>query len=205
VIAHHYDQNLPGRPLNVLIIGASLALAALGLIVTIIVKTWHTGTLPESTGIVLLVLLVPVYIGSVFLFSYGYEVYDVPRALRLTAIIVFLTLAAVVMLAALAVVLGALKGGSSSSSSSSSRSESSSRRTGGRRSAGYGGWYGGGLYPIGGTREREVVREVPVPAPAPQPVACPHCGRSYIPEDTEFACPGCGAGAPDLGRRYPRA
>jgi len=33
------------------------------------------------------VLLAPVYIGGVFLFSYGYELYDLPRALRLTAIL----------------------------------------------------------------------------------------------------------------------
>jgi hypothetical protein len=43
-------------------------------------------------------LLAPFYVGGVFLFSYGYELYNVPRAIRLTAIIVFVTLAAVFLL-----------------------------------------------------------------------------------------------------------
>jgi hypothetical protein len=38
-------------------------------------------------------------VGGVFLFSYGYELYNIPRAIRLTAIIVFLTVASVVIVA----------------------------------------------------------------------------------------------------------
>jgi hypothetical protein len=204
VVDYHYDEAKPGKPLHLLVPGGLIALAALGLIVLIVYRVWFEGTLDQGTGVPLLGLLAPIYVGGVFLFSYGYEIYNLPRALRLTAIIVFVTLAAVVIVAVLFVLLGgASKSGSSSSKSSRSRSSSGknakasvspSRRT----------WNSGpGMGPIffgggSGTRTvtREVVREVPVEPPAPEPVTCPNCGRSYLAAENEFVCPGCGAPAP---------
>ncbi len=40
---------------------------------------------------------------------------------------------------------------------------------------------------------REVVREVPA---RPQPVNCPYCGHAYVPAETNYACPNCGAATP---------
>ena len=217
VKAYHKDDALPGKPLYLLIPGGLFALGALALIAYICYAWLLDGTMDEGRATNFLCLLVPVYIGSVFLFSYGYELYDVPKALRLTAIIVFLTVAAVVIVAVLFALLGDSKGGSSSKSGSSSSSSSSKGggsvldsigsfvNGGSSRASSAGSSYSGGSMPIfmniGGptqTVTHEVIREVPVPTEPspPQPITCPFCGRSYVPAETKFACPNCGAATP---------
>ena len=209
VVDHHYDDEKPGKPLYLLVPGGLIALASLALVIYIAYQTWYTGEMPADKGQTLMLILAPIYIGGVFLFSYGYELYDIPKALRLTAIVVFITLAAVVIVAVLFVVFSA-KGDSgrsrSSSSSSSSSSTSSptpsspstSSSSGSRLSS----WAAAGpiFVNTGGpghtvTREvtHEVVREVPA---APQPVNCPYCGHAYVPAETNYACPNCGAATP---------
>src|SRR6266542_4486541 len=106
VVDYHRDDSLPGKPLHILIPGGLIALASLALIIFVAYRTWFENSLDQSTGTVLLVILAPFYVGGVFLFSYGYELYNIPRALRLTAIIVFVTVAAVVIVAVLFLVLG---------------------------------------------------------------------------------------------------
>jgi hypothetical protein len=127
VVEYHRDDEKPGKPLHLLIPGGLIALTTLGLIIFIVYQTWFEGKLNQNTGITLLMILSPFYVGGVFLFSYGYELYNIPRALRLTAIIVFVTVAAVVIVAVMFFVLSESKGGSSSSSSSRSSSRSSSK------------------------------------------------------------------------------
>jgi len=83
----------------------------------------------EDMGLILVVILSPFYVGGVFLFSYGYELYNIPRALRLTAIIVFVTLAAVVIVAVLFFLLANMNGSSGSKSSSSNSSKGGKSRS----------------------------------------------------------------------------
>lgn len=225
VFEYDHDDQKPGKPLHILIPGGLIALATLALIVFIAYLTWLDGSLAESTGIFLCLLLAPFYVGGVFLFSYGYELYNIPRALRLTAIIVFVTLAAVVIVAVLFLLLGNMKGGGSSSNKSSSRSRSSSSKGdsakgmfggalaggmaqkssssgGGSASPSGGHYHGGGPVFIGGggrtrVETREVTKEVVKEVPKePLPVTCPFCTRSYTPAENEFACPSCGAATP---------
>lgn len=199
VVDHHYDDEKPGKPLYLMIPGGIIALLSLGLIVVLAYSAWIQGTLPQDSGTLLIALLSPFYVGGVFLFSYGYELYDGLKALRLTAIIVFLTVAAVVIVAVLAMVVIAM-GEQASGSSNSSRSRRSS--SGGGGGTGYGGFIPmviggfGGLGSPTQTVTREVVREVPAAPPKPQPIQCPYCGSSYVPEDTHFTCPNCGAATP---------
>lgn len=146
-----YDRNdeKPGKPLHVLIPGGLIALATLALIVFIAYQTWFEENLAQSLGLILITILSPFYVGGVFLFSYGYELYNLPRALRLTAIIVFVTLASVVIIAVLFLVLANMNGSSGSSSSSSkggksrSSSSSSSKPSASPRPSSGGGGLGG--------------------------------------------------------------
>ncbi|NJC96550.1 MAG: hypothetical protein C3F07_11935 [Anaerolineales bacterium] len=208
VIEYDHDESRPGKPLHILIPGGLVALAALGVIILVGYLTWFEGQLDQSTGIVLLAILFPFYVGGVFLFSYGYELYNVPRAVRLTAIIVFLTVAAVVIVAVLFFVLaggGKLPGGSSKKKSSGGGSKvkadlapsssSSSRGSSGIPNLGNVVVLGN----MGRTREvtREVVKEKTVEVPvAPRAIDCPYCRRSYVPADHNYACPACGAATP---------
>ncbi len=66
---------------------------------------------------------------------------------------------------------------------------------------------GWGMFPIfmggwgmpGQTVTREVIREEPAPPATPPPppsIQCPYCGNTYVPSETNFACPTCGAPTP---------
>lgn len=198
VVDHHHDDDKPGKPLYLLIPGGLIALAALALIIYIVYLTWLQGDMVQDRGLTLIAILAPFYIGGVFLFSYGYELYDLPKALRLTAIIVFITVAAVVIIAVLFVLLGS-GGKSESSSPSKSKSSSSSTSSSSDRRGNVFTGVGPILIGTGGptrTVTKEVIREVPIEPPPPQPVNCPYCGRSYIPAEANFACPNCGAATP---------
>jgi hypothetical protein len=223
VYEYDHDENKPGKPLHILIPGGLIALATLALIVFIGYQTYIEESLSQNLGNILMLVLAPFYVGGVFLFSYGYELYNIPRALRLTAIIVFVTLAAVVIVAVLFLVLGNMKGGSGSSSSNKSSSKSSGSAKPSSKNSGLGGGLVGGAVakkssslpsssPSGGmgnvvvlgggggrtrveTREvtKEVIKEVPK---EPMPITCPFCTRSYVPVEYKYICPSCGAATP---------
>ena len=205
VVEYDHDDTKPGKPLHILVPGGLVALGALGVIILVAYLTWFEGQLEQSTGTLLIAILFPFYVGGVFLFSYGYELYNIPRAIRLTAIIVFLTVAAVVIVAVLFFVLaggGKLPEGSKKKSSGGGAKIKPSIKpspSGGNVS------HGPNLGPViftglGGTRTREVtrevVKEVEVPV-VPKPVNCPFCSRSYVPVDENYICPSCGATTPE--------
>lgn len=204
VVEYDHDESKPGKPLHILIPGGLVALASLGVIVLVAYMTWIEGRLDQTMGLILIVLLAPFYVGGVFLFSYGYELYNIPRAIRLTAIIVFLTFAAVVIVAVLFVVLGA--GGKLPESSSKKKSSGNAKLQKPSQTSSSGGGFGipniGPIIAMGvpgrtHTREvtREVVKEVEVPV-APRSIDCPYCRRSYVPAEQNYACPACGAATP---------
>lgn len=199
VVEYDHDESLPGKPLHILIPGGLVALASLGVIIFIAYLTWFEGRLGQNTGLLLIALLAPFYVGGVFLFSYGYELYNVPRALRLTAIIVFVTVAAVVIVAVLFFVLSSGKGMPESRKKSGGKAKvqaNKSPSTTGRGGIGFP--HMGPIIAMGGpgrTHTREVIREVEVPV-APRSIDCPYCGRSYIPAEQDYACPACGAATP---------
>jgi hypothetical protein len=200
VVAYDHDPSLPGKPLHILIPGGLVALASLGVIILVAYRTWFQGELDQGTGLLLIGLLAPFYVGGVFLFSYGYELYNIPRAIRLTAIIVFLTVGAVVIVAVLFFVLSAGRGDFGSSKKKSSGGSKPQAKSFPSSSGGAGlPNLGGPVVILGGpgrthTREvtREVVKEVEVPV-APRAIDCPYCRRSYVPAEEEYACPACGA------------
>jgi hypothetical protein len=204
VIEYDHDDEKPGKPLHILIPGGLVALATLALIIFIAYRTWLENNIDQNLGLTLILVLAPFYVGGVFLFSYGYELYNIPRAIRLTAIIVFVTVAAVVIVAVLFVLAGNSKSGGSSSSSKSSSSSSSKSSGSTKASTGSsGGHYSSGPVFIGGlgggtrVETREVTKEVGKEVPKePMPITCPFCTRSYIPVENKYICPSCGAATP---------
>jgi len=195
VVEFHNDDSRPGKPLRVMVPGALLAIASLGTIIYIVYKTWLKTALAEDQAVRYLVWLAPVYIFGVFLFSYGLEIYNLPKALKLTAIIVFTTVFIVLVIAVLFLLASAkVKSGSSGGSSSKSSSSSSSKSL----SSGSGGGFGGlrRIVPIVGSSGNAGVEEKAVSEASPplQSVVCPNCSRSYVPATNSVACPYCGAG-----------
>jgi len=207
VIEYDHDESQPGKPLHILIPGGFIALAALAVIVFVGYLTWWEGQIDQNLGLMLIAILFPFYVGGVFLFSYGYELYNIPRAIRLTAIIVFLTFAIVVIAAVLVVALGAggkIPSGSSKKNSSRGGSKAKASPTSVSTSnTSRGSNFGPVVFMpgMGGTRTREVTREVikekkvEVPV-APRSINCPSCNRGYVPSDENYICPSCGAPTP---------
>ncbi|RLT03090.1 MAG: hypothetical protein DWI21_16205 [Planctomycetota bacterium] len=206
VANYHHDTALPGKPLHMVIPGGLMALACLGTIIAVIHQTWLEHNWAEERGIGTLALLVPVYVGSVFFFSYGYELYDTDRAIKLTAWIVFLTLGIVVIVGVLVALASGSNNGSDSKSNSksskgsskgssddsllaslSSSSDSPNSRSGSSSFA----------RPIIDLSFPTVINEAAPVAPAepspPESTLCTFCKAEYIPEQTEFTCPKCGA------------
>ena len=202
VVDYDHDESQPGKPLHILIPGGLIALASLAVIILVAYLTWYEGRLGQNNGLLLIALLAPFYVGGVFLFSYGYELYNVPRALRLTAIIVFLTVASVVIVAVLFFVLSSGRGLPETKKKSGGRSKPQATKTSSSGGGGFGIPNVGPVIMMGGpgrthTREvtREVVKEVEVPV-APRSIDCPYCRRSYVPAEQNYACPACGAATP---------
>lgn len=203
VANYHRDVALPGKPLHMVIPGGLMALACLGTIIAVINQTWLQHNWEESRGIGTLALLIPVYVGSVFFFSYGYELYDTDRAIKLTAWIVFLTLGVVVIVG----VLFALVSGSSDRSDSKSKSKSSkgssndssgdsllaslfSSNDSPRTSSSFAHTNIDLSFP---TVINEAATTTPTEPPPPESTLCTFCKAEYIPEQTDFTCPKCGA------------
>jgi hypothetical protein len=204
VVAHHYDDQRPGKPLYLLIPGGVIALASLALIVFIAYHIWIGTDLPEASGLPLIAVLAPVYIGGVFLFSYGYELYNLRKALRLTACSVVITVFAVVILAVLFVALGAMGDRESRSSSSGRRVPILllSAMAGRGRVMAFGRLYRrAGL--AGSPRGARGGSRVPTEPPPPQPIECPFCGQTYVPA-RPTTCPHCGAATPKENCRRAR-
>jgi hypothetical protein len=111
VIQHHFDPTLPGQPLFFVIPGAVVAVGSIALIIWTLFRTFVTQDLPSATGMPVLIVLAVFYIAGVFLFSYGFERFDLTKAVKETVFIVLLTVLVVVILAALFLVVAALFSG----------------------------------------------------------------------------------------------
>ena len=69
VVDHHFDDAKPGKPLRWLIPGGILALVSLSLAVYIVDQTWDAHKIKPSDGLRQILLLAPLYIVSVFIWS----------------------------------------------------------------------------------------------------------------------------------------
>ena len=97
VIDHHFDESRPGKPLRLVIPGGLIALGALGLAGLVGYRGWISLTLDVSTAEYMLAGIAVVFIAGTFTFSYGYELYDVRKAMRLTLIIVLVAAVSVLI------------------------------------------------------------------------------------------------------------
>jgi hypothetical protein len=87
IVDHHYDTENPHKPLWLLIPSGLVALFMLACAIATAYSVWYKGDMKVSEGEGVIAVLMVFYLCAVFVFSYGYELYNVPRALRDTAII----------------------------------------------------------------------------------------------------------------------
>lgn len=152
VVDYHYDDAKPGKPLRLLIPGGLLAVASFIALGLVGYGQLVEGGLYSPEGQLWAALLLIPYFGGLFLFFYGYELYDLGRAIKWTLIagVAGITILAVgwVVLRALggAAAVGGAGAGAGSGSSHSSGSSKSSGSSSSSSSSSYGasGAFGGG-------------------------------------------------------------
>ncbi len=106
-VDHHYDQTNPDKPLWLMFPAGAVAVVALLWAVWICYQAWFAPH-PQPAALKILPITLVFYFAGVFYFSYGYELYNTGRAVKLTITIGLIGLAAVVIVVALGFVLGAL-------------------------------------------------------------------------------------------------
>lgn len=194
VVSYHYDDERPGKPLFLLIPGGLIAVVGAVSIALVAYQAWVEKTLDSTISIQWILILLLPYFGGLFIFSYGYELYDWRRALRLTLIAGAIGLAAIVASVALLYVLRALLEGVGKSSSSKSSKSAESESW-----AGSGGSSSGGssssrwninLAGLGGERRQDEERPLSL-------ATCPTCGRP-LPGEIGSPCPNCGPTPPKI-------
>lgn len=200
VTSVHRDPSHPGRPLRFLIPGAVLAIIALVVGGLTAYATFSQQALPQGEGIAIIIPVAIVYIAGVYLFSYGYEMENTAKAIRLTAIVVVISVLAVFLIAVLVIVLGALgKGENKVGHGNFTRGVS--RKIAGSAvplaAAGSTGSYAGGVPNLaflpffistGSGRTRTIVNNITTP------ITCPNCHQDFVPvKGEELQCPHCHA------------
>ncbi|HEX6844595.1 MAG TPA: hypothetical protein VF235_05705 [Actinomycetota bacterium] len=100
------DPRTPERPLHLVLPGGLVAVVALVLAILVAHRTYWAQELDEDAAVWLFAILGAIYTGGAFLFSYGYRLYDLRRALLLT---VFIVLFGVILVALLAAIFIALR------------------------------------------------------------------------------------------------
>src|SRR5687767_9422058 len=95
VLGYQRDAEKPGRPLDLLLAGGGLACFSLALIGFVVYRAWYLETMSTDWAYAAVGLLFVIFAFGVFAFAYGYELYDMHRALRLTLIICALSVVAI--------------------------------------------------------------------------------------------------------------
>src|SRR5512146_3451225 len=83
VVDHHYDDTNPHKPLWLMFPGGAVAVLSLLWVIWGFYKAYFAATIDESE-LPYIPLLFIFYFAGVFAFSYGYELYDFTRAVKLT-------------------------------------------------------------------------------------------------------------------------
>ena len=126
VIAVDHDPERPGKPLKLLVPGGLLAVGSFLAMLFVGYRAWYQQEMDTTLAVWLLVLLGVVWFESyVFLFSYGYTLYDTKKALKMTLLIGIVGVLVVAIAIALFVVfrddsVGAEEAAAGEASSSSS-------------------------------------------------------------------------------------
>lgn len=111
VLEHHRDEGKPGKPLFLMIPGALLALGSAGFMLRMGFLIWVTKTVTQDEGMPTLLLFLLPYFAGIFIFCYGYELYNLPKAMGLTIFAGIIGLAAIAIVVCIVAIVVALISG----------------------------------------------------------------------------------------------
>lgn len=176
------DAEKPGRPLMVLLGGAALALLALAFMIMVAYRTWGLEENSANRAYVSLSLLFVVHTAGVYLFAYGYELYDRGKALRLTAMIAIVSFGAIA--AVIAALILMMRTREVATAGASLLNLDNTPLLAGE---------GAAFFPLSAPLTPSLGRfEQPVEAVQPFSITCIGCQREFEPAPPRAACPNCG-------------
>jgi hypothetical protein len=178
VLAYDRDPARLGRPVSLLLGGGSLALVALALIVALAYRTWYLERIDADRGWFGVSLLFVIYVFGIFVFSYAYALYDMGKAMRLTAVVAFVSVVAIFAVIGALALLSKVKDGTGLLQG----------KSGAVRAVGI-------FTPT--DEDSYEVEPLPDDLPPPQPftIGCASCGARFAPVPPEAICPYCGQAA----------
>ena len=182
VLDYDADPETSGRPLMVLLGGATLALLALAFMIMVAYRTWSLEENGANRAYVSLSLLFAVHTIGVYLFAYGYELYDRNRALRLTAMIALVSFGAIA--AFIAAILLMMRARDVATTGASLLSLDETPLLAGEA---------GAFFPMSAPLTPSLGRfEKPAETPQPFAITCIGCQRDFEPAPPRAVCPHCG-------------
>jgi hypothetical protein len=176
VVDYHRDVEHAGRPLGVLLGGASLALVSAALCARLAYQVWYAHALDSDQGIFGVSFLFVFFVLGCYLFSYGFELYDQRKALRLTLVFAVCGVIALAVMIAVLVALAYLQVGAGIALSERQQNTAMSAAMS---------FAGGSVGPDpDGGKHAEPVPGLPM-------LSCESCGRDFIAVPPDAVCPWC--------------
>lgn len=172
IAAYQSDPGLHGRPVSLMVAGTLLAVLAAVLCFALARAIWYEGSVPSSSGLFGVSLLFCLYVAGAYVFALAYELYDVPRAPRLTIILALLGLFALAFMVVALAALAFVKTGAGLALG----------RHHARQAA-------VSLTYLGGDDEQGPARAEPLPHFSL--ITCKSCERQFFPVPPDAVCPWC--------------
>jgi hypothetical protein len=173
IAAYEQAPARPRRPLFTMLAGLLLAAVSAVLCTLLAYDIWYESRVPAESGLFGVSLLFCFYVGGAYLFSYGYELYDVSRAIRLTIVLAVLGVLALAFMVVALVVLAFIKTGA-----------------GLAVSEGHGKQALGALSYLGADDDEDGPLKAE-PIPGFSMLTCKRCERQFFPVPPDAVCPWC--------------
>jgi hypothetical protein len=176
VVAYQHDPGLEGRPIGMMLAGGILAIVAGVLCARLVFSIWYLGSVEAEYGIYGVSVLFCLFVLGTYFFCLAYELYDVPKALRLTLVFaLFAVVALAVMIGAL-IALAVVENGATVAVSQGDKTRA----------------FGTAMSFAGsGSAEDEDAGKHATEVPGFAMVTCRHCGRDFFPVPPNAVCPWC--------------
>lgn len=182
MLEYDADPDTPGRPLMMLLGGASLAFLALAFIAMAAYRTWVLEENSPNRAFMTISLLFVIHAIGVYVFAYGYELYDHGKALRLTVMITLVSFGAIVAVIAAIILMMRMKDVASGAGSFLQREEKPVLAS-----------EAAGFFPFSVPASPALGRFDHLDAaPRPFAITCAGCARKFEPSPPRAVCPYCG-------------
>jgi hypothetical protein len=174
-VEYQRDPERPGRPIGLMLAGTAVAMLAAVLCARLAYQIWYAHIVDPDYGIYGISLLFAFFVLGAYLFSYGFELYDGQKALRLTIVLAISGVIALAVMIAVLVALAYVVTGAGITLTERQQSMAINVATMAVD--------GNGADPDGG-KHAEPVPGLPL-------ISCEHCGRDFIAVPPAAICPWC--------------